>query len=498
MKVYLMYPDRDFDPQQALPAQAEALIQDLELDTLFEAMAAGNKFLGEIARKAVLIGLREPAEIEYRQAILRDCLKNPTLVRALYQLPITAAEYKRQRWLGIFSRYPIGILSSAREMLQMFLDLLQVLSHMAVEHAERFESAGFRRFFAMIREELDADFFARAREHLETLQFRDGVLLSAKLGQGNEGTEYVLHRPAKKRGWWPSILTSQPPVYSFSIHPRDEHGARAISEIRDRGVNLVANALAQSADHIDSFFRMLQNELAFYVGCLNLAERLTELGAPFTFPLPLPLEERRHRFTGLYDVCLALTMQKQVVGNEVDADGKELVFITGANQGGKSTFLRSIGLAQLLMQAGMFVPAETFAANVCQQIFTHYKREEDATMTSGKLDEELHRMSEIVTQLVPHSLVLFNESFAATNEREGSEIGRQIVSALLERRIKVFFVTHLYELARSFYAQDTGRALFLRAERQEDGTRTFKLHVGKPLPTSFGVDLYQEVFESSG
>ena len=94
----------------------------------------------------------------------------------------------------------------------------------------------------------------------------------------------------------------------------------------------------------------------------------------------------------------------------------------------------------------------------------------------------------------PDALVLFNESFAATNEREGSEIARQILSALLERHIKVFFVTHLYEFPHDFYEQQMDDAIFLRAERQADGTRTFKLIEGEPLQTSYGEDVYDEVF----
>ena len=121
-------------------------------------------------------------------------------------------------------------------------------------------------------------------------------------------------------------------------------------------------------------------------------------------------------------------MKDRVIGNDVTGDQKALVMITGANRGGKSTFLRSIGLAQLMMQCGMFVPAESFRANVCHGVFTHFKREEDSSMGSGKLDEELRRMSGIVDQISPYSMALFNESFASTNEREGSEIARQIVA----------------------------------------------------------------------
>ena len=117
-------------------------------------------------------------------------------------------------------------------------------------------------------------------------------------------------------------------------------------------------------------------------------------------------------------------------------------------------------------------------------------------MASGKFDEELSRMSAIIDTISSDALIMFNESFAATNEREGSEIARQIVSALLEKRIKVFFVTHLYELARGFYEQKTENVIFLRAERQQDGSRTFKLSQGEPLPTSYGEDLYQQVFET--
>ena len=239
---------------------------------------------------------------------------------------------------------------------------------------------------------------------------------------------------------------------------------------------------------------MLRTELGFYIGCLNLHGRLVAKNEPVCFPTPAPAGERRHRFRGLYDVCLSLHMENRVVGNTVDADGKSLAIVTGANQGGKSSFLRSIGLAQLMMHCGIFVGAEAFQAEICPALFTHYKREEDATMKSGKFDEEIARMSAIADHIVPNSMLLFNESFAATNEREGSEIAKQIVCALLEKRIKIFYVTHLYEFAHGFFERRTDDAIFLRAEREADGTRTFRLLEGEPLETSYGEDLYRQIF----
>lgn len=499
MKVFLMYRNRDFDPKQKLPPDYAALIQDLELNTLFETMAREDKFLFDIAKQALLSSLTDPDTIRYRQEILKDCLKHPEVIRQIYDLPIQAIHNKQRGWLGIFSRYVDGILSGGVQLLEMFVDLLKKLRRIADENAAHFESEGFARFFAMIQQELGDDYFAVVEEHLKTLKFPKGVLVSAELGTGNEGTHYVLRKANHDgRNWLKRVLIRNSPVYSYALHPRDDAGAEALGELRNRGINLVANAVAQSADHIDSFFNMLRIELAFYIGCLNLSEQLTSLGEPIAFPVPAESRERKHSFQGLYDVCLALTKKAPVVGNDVNADGKDLVMITGANQGGKSTFLRSIGLAQLMMQCGMFVPAESFSANCCAGLFTHYKREEDATMKSGKFDEELSRMSALVDMLTPDSMMLFNESFAATNEREGSEIARQIVRALLEKRVKIFFVTHLYDLAHSFAVKKMENAIFLRADRQADGTRTFKLIEGEPLQTSFGEDLYQRIFGVDG
>jgi DNA mismatch repair ATPase MutS len=496
MKAFLLYPDQDVDLQQPLPSNAQALIQDLELTTLFNAMALGDPFLFEVAKKVVLSSLTDLDNIRYRQQILQDCLDNAAVIREMYTLAVEAIASEKKVW-GFFRDYPSGILHRSIEVLELFVGSLRKLRQMADAHAHRFMSVGCTTLFAMLQRELDDAYFATVQEHLKTLKFRRGVLMSAKLGKGNKGTNYVLRTPPDQpQRLIERLFAERPPTYSFTIAERDESGARALSELQDRGINLVANALAQSTDHLLSFFAMLRTELAFYVGCLNLHAQLAKLGAPIAFPLPVASDERRHTAQGLYDACLALTMKRRAVGNAVQAEGKDLVLITGANQGGKSTFLRSIGLAQLMMQCGLFVPAESFCANVCARLFTHFKRKEDATMKSGKLDEELSRMNEIVGQLTPHALVLFNESFAATNEREGSEIARQIVSALVEKQIKVCFVTHLSEFARGVYAQRQENALFLRAERQPDGRRTFKLLEGEPLETSYGADVYQRVFRT--
>ena len=345
----------------------------------------------------------------------------------------------------------------------------------------------------MLATELDAEYFQIVDAHLKELRFRRGVLISGRLGKGNKGVGYVLRKP-EEQGWMQRLPIGARRGYSFTIADRDESGLRALGELEGRGINLVAGAAAQSADHILSFFTMLSAELGFYVGALNLRDRLVATGHAVNFPVPLDPDRPVLFARGLQEPCLALTIDGKVGGNDVNAEGKSLVMITGANQGGKSTFLRSVGLAQLMMQSGMFVAAESFRANVCGAVFTHYGREEDATMASGKLDEELSRMSDIADRIARNCLLLCNESFASTNEREGSEIARQVVQALTESGVKVLFVTHLFDLAHGFYRQELETALFLRAERDPDGNRTFRLLEGEPLSTSYGEDSFRRIF----
>jgi DNA mismatch repair ATPase MutS len=495
MKAFLMYRDRDIDRKERYGPFEEALMQDLELGTLFNAMGLGDNLLSEVAKTALLCGLSDPVTILYRQDILRDCLSNPSVVRDIYAIAVESIEKEKNIHWSFLSDYPDAILRRAIEALEMFVGMLKILRSTVDDHAGKFQSEGFTTLFETLRKELDDNYFGTIGDHLRQLKFRGGVLISAGLGKGNKGSNYVLRKPQERdRNWISRIFDRSTPIYTFRLHPRDESGARALSELRDRGIDLVANALAQSTDHILSFFRLLRTELGFYIGCLNLYGKLDQKGYAVSFPEPVGPGDRAFTSIGLYDPCLALTVAQKIVSNDVNADGKDLMIITGANQGGKSTFLRSLGVSQLMMQCGMFVPAVSFRANVCEGMFTHYKREEDSTMKSGKFDEELCRMSDIVDNLRSNSLLLFSESFAATNELEGSEIASQIVRALLEKRVKVLFVTHLYEFARRMNDERMETAIFLRAERRPDGTRTFRVVKGEPLETSYGKDLYNRIF----
>ncbi|HTX00430.1 MAG TPA: hypothetical protein VMD59_16750, partial [Acidimicrobiales bacterium] len=506
MKAHLLFADRDSGLRASwtyrigyevsgpqLPPLSNDLVHDLDLLPLFQAMGAGDPFLAEISRRVLLASLEGVAAIRYRQAVLADCLARPEMIRDVYALAEESIRGQSKFYRSVFDS-PASTLSRSISVLEFCVSQLRKLRALAEGHLQAVSSEGLRTLFSMLVRELDDQYFDEIGRHLQRLRLRGGVPMSASLGRGLKGRDYRLLRPESgRRSLRQLVGLDRPGSHSFVLSDRDEAGARALAELESRGIDRAADALARSGDHITSFLTMLAIETGFYLACLNLHDRLSTLGAPSCMPVLHPSSELKLNLHDLIDVSLALQSERAVVGNGALADGKELVVVTGANSGGKSTFLRSLGIAQLMAQSGAFVSAASFSSSVCLGIFTHFGREEDPTMTMGKLDEELARMSAIVQVVSARSLVLFNESFAATNEREGSEIGRQVITALLEGGMRVGLVTHLYTLAKTLRDARRASALFLRAERGADGRRSFKLVEGEPLPTSFGADLYRRM-----
>ena len=507
MKVHLLFAERDPELNLRLPPRTDDVIRDLGLTPLLDTMAGGDVDLRTQLAPTVLAPLGSPAEIIYRQDVLDDFLRMPELADALYRLSLHAVDSPRRSRTWLFGKEPSSVLRRSRDILAELLIDLHELRTLADQHGPRCSSAGLRAFFANIQTELPDDYLTLVEDHLQRLQFPTGVTMTAQLGPGGQGSGYVLRKPESiRRTWRQRVHLGDPDSYTYRLPDRDEAGARALMDLEAIGINLVADALAQSVDHIRSFFALLQFETAFYSGCVRLDRELETRGLPRCRPTPRPVEELALTAHDLYEVNLGLHLGSQVVTNDLLADGADLIMITGTNQGGKSTTLRALGLAQLLMQSGATVPASDYRASVASALLTHYRREEDASMASGKFDEELARMSALIELLEPGALVLLNESFAATNEREGSMIARHVVDGLRAAGVRVGYVTHLYELAAGLQeldlhqlekSTDSGarpHAVFLRPERCADTERTFRVVPGEPLATSFGPDLYRGVF----
>ncbi|WP_433330510.1 MutS-related protein [Spirillospora sp. CA-294931] len=472
------------------PATVEA--GDLRLDGMWAAMARGDEDVLGSVRAVTLAPLTDPAAIAHRQEVLGDCMANAAVVRSLHALAGRAVAAERKIFRGVTTTRPEALLSRSVRVLEQSLDQLRRLRDLASQHGHAFRSPGFTRLFARVRAELDEEYLTGTAALLGELGFEHGLLAEARLGPGNTSVGFRLHRPLGRRRD-PSVRRVRRAGLTFTVPSDNEETWRALPAFRDLMLAEVARAASGSADHVRDFFRALRDELGFYVGCLNLAETLTGLGVPTCVPGIGPELTARN----LHEPALAL-LRAGTVGNDLDAGAAALIMVTGTNRGGKSTFLRAVGLAQLMTQCGMFVAADRFTAPIAHGILTHFRREEDRSMSSGRLDEELARMSAAVDRLGPGSLLLCNESFASTTEREASGIAAEIIRALTDLGVRIVFVTHLYELARRLHAEAGGGQVFLTTERDADGEPTFRIVPGAPSPTAHAEDLYLRVFGEDG
>ncbi len=497
MNVHLAFPDRDLDITAPLPWGHEALLLDLQLPPILEVMAGGDALWGRVAQSALLTPLTDLAAIRHRQAAWADCLAHPEAVEAWHALARDGAAAARRERAGLYTRRADSILHASRRAMALLASTLRELRTVADAHQADFQSAAFQGLTDTLQRNLNDGYLAEVEDELSRLAFSDGVLLSARLGPGLRSADQVVRlAPPAPRGWSARRrLLRRNDAGSFVVHPRDEAGHRFLGEWRNRGLEGTARALAQSVDHVLAFLQALEVETAFYLAALNLYRALSPYG-PLARPDPAPLGSARRVSHGLWDPSLALQQRQAPVPNDVEASDARLLVITGANRGGKSTLLRALGTAQLLMQAGLFVPAASLEAPVAGGIFTHFKREEDRDLAHGKLDEELGRLRDIVDHLAPGGLVLANEPFQSTNEGEGSAIGTQVFRALVDSAVQVHLVTHLYELASSLQATYP-TATFLRAGPPDGPAGAFVLRPGPPEPTAHAEPLYRRIVDGA-
>jgi hypothetical protein len=490
MKVRLLFADRDADLTATPALGADDVIADLDLGPVLELMQPGRRLDG-LCPAVLLNPLTDPAQIAWRQHVLADALTDPDGMRALFDLAGRALDSQNSIWM-YGGKTPDSLLSRSIHGLRALLPLLGELAALAAIRLPRCQSDGLTGLFRRLVRELDAPYLADMGRLLTQLEFPAGVVSRARLDASGLLGSLELLAPVRARpAWWRALLLPLPGRFRFTVAERDQAGAEALAELRNDVIGEVAATLGRSCDHVVGFFRQLRWETGFYVGCLRLHEQLADLGVATCWPVPVTPADAMAA-EGLACLSHAIRNAEAPTPNDLAGPRVDLALVTGANQGGKTTFLRSIGCAQLMLQAGLFVPATSYRAALAPSVHTHFRRSEDDDLASGKLEEELIRMSRIVDRCRPGDLLLMNESFASTDEVEGTYLAAEILDALLDHGVRVLLVTHFHQLARHY--QDRRGTTFLIAERRDDGVRTHRVLPGSPASTSRGMDIYRQVF----
>lgn len=263
--------------------------------------------------------------------------------------------------------------------------------------------------------------------------------------------------------------------------------------------------LAKKSNRIRANFLVeLIPELTFYYKCARMFEKLKDSGMPVCMPKVAEIDERICTIKGAYNINLALHMlaqgnnpSREIVLNNISFDDNGRVFIlTGPNRGGKTVYTEAVGLAQVLFQAGVFVPGETASMSPVDNIFSHFPVDENQTVELGRLGEETKRLSEIFEEATRYSLVLLNESLASTSFIEGLYIAQDVVKSLKYLEARALFNTHMHELAsyaETINAEVTGNSEVVSLVTGiVEGRRSYKVQPGKPLGKSYAKDIVEK------
>jgi DNA mismatch repair protein MutS2 len=245
-------------------------------------------------------------------------------------------------------------------------------------------------------------------------------------------------------------------------------------EVMARLIDAVQEGLQGEIVH----FVQLLGDLELYLGALGFHDLARASGLEVTLPELVPPSHPRE-LHGLFNPLL-LAHGIQPVPCDITTDRLETtVLVTGPNSGGKTRLLQSLGLAQLLAQSGLFVPARSAALSLCPGLVVSLIQETKADQAEGRLGVELVRIRALFERLPPGAMVILDELCSGTNPSEGEEIFELVVRMLTRLKPQALITTHFLAFAaRLEHEKKITDLRFLQVELGPDHRATYQFTPG--------------------
>jgi DNA mismatch repair protein MutS2 len=225
-------------------------------------------------------------------------------------------------------------------------------------------------------------------------------------------------------------------------------------------------------------FVQLLGDVEFYLGALGFQDVARAAGLAVCLPdLVAPDEPRK--LTGLFNPLL-LPLGMRVVPCTLALDRhSSTTLVTGPNSGGKTRLLQSLGLCQVLAQAGVFIPAAAGSLALAPALVMSLIQETRADQAEGRLGMELVRIRSLFERLPPGAVVILDELCSGTNPSEGEEIFELVVSVLTRLQPQAFITTHFLAFAARLERERKIEAVrFLQVELGSDSEPTYQFVPG--------------------
>ena len=425
--------------------EAECFAKDLFLDDFvarcFPVLIGGQKH--RIQRGHLLQLLTHPPDkrqtASFRHSVLTELLENDAL-RGAAEQALTGIRHLR----FLFESGEPGRHLNA---IQRRMDILRASRDVFGQLASSFESAesGLRRladFGRAVSEDKgyrDVCALLDYEENLATVDLRvqvghDGELRRFEIVRARENADNPFYVSAVRR--------------FFSRLAAIFRGYRLRqAEILGRLADAAFDGIQKSVVHLFQ----VAHDLEFYFAGLAFRTLAQSKGLSVSLPkldpvaggsrLPSHLEIK-----DLFNPFL-LFEERPPVPCDLSIREQAIVVVTGPNSGGKTRLLQALGLAQLLAQVGLFVPARRARLPMRQAMFVSLTQEAASDQREGRLGVELLRIRRMFERLPVGALVILDELCSGTNPSEGEEIFQLVVSLLSELRPQAFITTHFLQFA---------------------------------------------------
>ncbi|MEP7053417.1 MAG: DNA mismatch repair protein [Pseudomonadota bacterium] len=396
----------------------------------------GQKYLPE---RAHLLGVishppRDPSVTRFRHEILRELVAHPERAQELGRLAAKIrilvlkleAPDRGKRYDAIGRR--VDILRNVRELVDelasAFPNSSSGLSRISNFANEQQKLPAYETLVNLLEHENE-----RATVELRVKVGFDGELRSFEIVRASENQENPFYRT--RFGRFMTKLTLWLQGYGFRE-----------AELIGRLTNAAFDGVQ---DCVLSLFQLLV-DMEFYLASLALKQLAESSGLAMCLPELLTTADGRTELEELFNPFLLLEEKPPKTCN-ISAAQRALTVITGPNSGGKTRLLQAIALAQLLGQAGSFVPAKRALLQARSGLFVSLSHEASSDQREGRLGTELLRIRRMFEQLAVGSLVILDELCSGTNPSEGEGIFELVVSLLAELEPQAFITTHFLQFA---------------------------------------------------
>jgi DNA mismatch repair ATPase MutS len=445
-------------PQGAAPKDADGApdcFSDLHLDEIIAAVTAGHP--DDHVDRFFYVPLHDVSSVKHRQQVFRDLecdqTRQPilnfvdgmrTMRRRLHHAKQLSHALQRQ---GLFIHA-----------VQTFCDTVALLREDLARF--RLDSRGLRDFADYVAEYVESDAFRHLKTDTETAL---ADLHKVRYSVHVQGLQVHVEKFAGQVdysvgvvGTFERFATEVGEDYHVTLKESGE-----LDHVEEQILNCVARLFPDAFALLDGFCRrnerfaepaivQFDHEIRFYLYYLAFVRRCTATGLNFSYP-EVTAEPSALSADNAFDLALAVKPTdgaQPLIGNDFHLSGPErILVVTGPNQGGKTTFARTIGQCAYLASLGCPIPAGRARFTLPDQIYTHFERQEVLSTLHGKLEDELVRIRNILSRATATSIIIINESLSSTTLSDALLIGSELLDRIIKLSCVAVCVTFLDELA---------------------------------------------------